>query len=115
MKTGAFLSGDALLFLEIIMRKRKTPLQKELQLLEKQEKRYLEQRQNQSDSRLNRFLEDKVPDKLQKTLEKAFASAFKLIFVKGVQVIEKTYKKQELEKDFKVQDYANQIKMTESH
>lgn len=110
MKTGAFLSGDALLFLEIIMRKRKTPLQKELQLLEKQEKRYLEQRQNQSDSRLNRFLEDKVPDKLQKTLEKAFASAFKLIFVKGVQVIEKTYKKQELEKDFKVQDYANQIK-----
>lgn len=110
MKTGAFLSGDALLFLEIIMRKRKTPLQKELQLLEKQEKRYLEQRQNQSDSRLNRFLEDKVPDKLQKTLEKAFASAFRLIFLKGISVIEKTYKKEELEKDFKVQDYANQIK-----
>ena len=92
------------------MRKRKTPLQKELQLLEKQEKRYLEQRQNQSDSRLNRFLEDKVPDKLQKTLEKAFASAFRLIFLKGISVIEKTYKKEELEKDFKVQDYANQIK-----
>ena len=110
MKTGAFLSGDALLFLEIIMIKRKTPLQKELILLEKQEKRYLEHRQSQSDSKLNKFLEDKVPDKLQKTLEKAFASAFKLIFVKGVSVIEKTYKKQEIEKDFKVQDYASQIK-----
>lgn len=110
MKTGAFLSGDALLFLEIIMTKRKTPLQKELILLEKQEKRYLEHRQSQSDSKLNKFLEDKVPDKLQKTLEKAFASAFKLIFVKGVSVIEKTYKKQEIEKDFKVQDYASQIK-----
>lgn len=110
MKTGAFLSGDALLFLEIIMRKRKTPLQKELQLLEKQEKRYLEQRQKQNDSKLNKFLEDKVPDKLQETLEKAFCSAFRLIFLKGISVIEKTYKKEELEKDFKVQDYANQIK-----
>lgn len=98
------------MFLEIIMIKRKTPLQKELILLEKQEKRYLEHRQSQSDSKLNKFLEDKVPDKLQKTLEKAFASAFKLIFVKGVSVIEKTYKKQEIEKDFKVQDYASQIK-----
>lgn len=110
MKTGVFLSGDALLFLEIIMRKRKTPLQKELQLLEKQEKRYLEQRQKQNDSKLNKFLEDKVPDKLQETLEKAFCSAFRLIFLKGISVIEKTYKKEELEKDFKVQDYANQIK-----
>ena len=64
------------MFLEIIMRKRKTPLQKELQLLEKQEKRYLEQRQKQNDSKLNKFLEDKVPDKLQETLEKAFSSVF---------------------------------------
>lgn len=92
------------------MIKRKTPLQKEKLLLEKQEKRYLEQRQKQNDSKLNKFLEDKVPDKLQETLEKAFCSAFRLIFLKGISVIEKTYKKEELEKDFKVQDYANQIK-----
>lgn len=92
------------------MIKRKTPLQKEILLLEKQEKRYLEQRQKQSDSKLNKLLEDKVPDKLQETLEKAFCSAFRLIFLKGISVIEKTYKKEELEKDFKVQDYANQIK-----
>lgn len=92
------------------MIKRKTPLQKEKLLLEKQEKRYLEQRQKQNDSKLNKFLEDKVPDKLQETLEKAFCSAFRLIFLKGISVIEKTYKREELEKDFKVQDYANQIK-----
>lgn len=92
------------------MIKRKTPLQKEKLLLEKQEKRYLEQRQKQNDSKLNKFLEDKVPDKLQETLEKAFCSAFRLIFLKGISVIEKTYKKEELEKEFKVQDYANQIK-----
>lgn len=79
-------------------------------LLKKQEQRFLEHRQTQEDSRLNRFFEDKIPDKLQTTLEKAFFSAFKLIFVKGVSVIEKTYKREELEKDFKIHDYANQIK-----
>lgn len=35
----------------------------------------------------------------------------RLIFVKGVSVIEKTYKKEELEKDFKIHDYTNQIKI----
>lgn len=92
------------------MIKRKTPIQKEMLLLKKQEQRFLEHRQKQGDSRLNQFLEDKIPDKLQATLEKAFFSAFKLIFVKGVSVIEKTYKREELEKDFKIHDYANQIK-----
>lgn len=92
------------------MMKRKTPIQKEVLLLKKQEQRFLEHRQKQEDSRLNRFLEDKIPDKLQTTLEKAFFSAFKVIFVKGVSVIEKTYKREELEKDFKIHDYANQIK-----
>lgn len=92
------------------MIKRKNSLQKELILLKKQEQRYLDKRQEQSDSRLNRFLEDKIPEKLQNTLEKAFSSAFKLIFIKGVQVIEKTYKKEELEKDFQIRDFANQLK-----
>ena len=92
------------------MIKRKTPLQKEKLLLEKQEKRYLEQRQKQNDSKLNKFLEDKVPDKLQETLEKAFCSAFRLIFLKGISVIEKTYKKEELEKDFKVRDFSLDLK-----
>lgn len=92
------------------MIKRKTPIQKEMLLLKKQELKFLEHRQKQEDSRLNRFLEDKIPDKLQTTLEKAFFSAFKLIFVKGVSVIEKTYKKEELKKDFKICDYANQMK-----
>lgn len=92
------------------MMKRKTPIQKEMILLKKQEERFLRRRQEENDSRLNRFLEDKIPDKLQETLKKAFSSAFRLIFVKGVSVIEKTYKKEELEKDFKIHDYANQIK-----
>ena len=95
---------------EQFMIKRKTPIQKEMLLLKKQEQRFLEHRQKQGDSRLNQFLEDKIPDKLQAMLEKAFFSAFKLIFVKGVSVIEKTYKREELEKDFKIHDYANQIK-----
>lgn len=92
------------------MIKRKTPIQKEMLLLKKQEQRFLERHQEKENSRLNRFLEDKIPDKLQETLEKVFSNAFKLIFIKGVSIIEKTYKKEELEKDFKIHDYANQIK-----
>ena len=89
------------------MIKRKTPIQKEMLLLKKQEQRFLERHQEKENSRLNRFLEDKIPDKLQETLEKAFSNAFKLIFIKGVSIIEKTYKKEEMEKDFKIHDYAN--------
>lgn len=96
------------------MMKRKTPIQKEVLLLKKQEQRFLEHRQKQEDSRLNRFLEDKIPDKLQTTLEKAFFSAFKVIFVKGVSVIEKTYKREELERILKFMIMQTRLNVTES-
>lgn len=92
------------------MKKRKTPRQKEIELLEKQESHFLESRQKQKDSKLNELLIDKVPDKLQNALEKAFSKAFGLIFQKGAGIIEKTYNKEEMEKDFKVLDYTNRVK-----
>lgn len=52
---------------ERFMIKRKTPIQKEMLLLKKQEQRFLERHQEKENSRLNRFLEDKIPDKLQET------------------------------------------------
>lgn len=92
------------------MWKRKTPMEKELALLARQEARYLKKRQEQSESGLNEFLADKVPDKLQGTLERAFEKAFALVFEKGVPVIEKTYNKEEIEKNYKIKNYAAQLK-----
>lgn len=51
--------------------------------------------------------EEKVPQKLQETLDAAFAKAFTLIFQKGSSVIEKTYQKDEFEKNYQIQEYAN--------
>ena len=59
-----------------------------------------------------RFLtpEEKVPQKLQETLDAAFAKAFTLIFQKGSSVIEKTYQKDEFEKNYQIQEYAYQLR-----
>lgn len=92
------------------MGKRKTPRQKEMELLQKQEMRYLKRHETPRDSKLNQLLADKVPEKLQGMLEAAFEKAFAFVFEKGVPFIEKTYDKEELKKDFKVQDYRNEVK-----
>ena len=76
-----------------------TPLERELQRLKTEERRYMAKRKNEKESRLNAFLEDKVPDKLQDTLDTAFGTAFSLIFQKGTGVIEKTYNKEKLERE----------------
>ena len=81
-----------------LMQKRLSPLEKEWIKLQKQEQIYMQKRMEKKDSRLNQLLEKKVPQNLQKTLDTAFSKAFYLIFEKGTGVIEKTYKKEELEK-----------------
>ena len=70
---------------------KKTALEREWVRLEKQEARFLSLRAAKQETRLNRMLEEKVPEKLQDTLNTAFAKAFSLIFEKGTSVIEKTY------------------------
>ena len=87
----------------------RSPWQKEIDSLKIKEKKFAEKRMNRQDSALNQFLANKVPDKLQATLDSAFAKAFEMIFEKGTQVIEKTYKKDEMEKEHKVDLYANEI------
>ena len=87
-----------------------TPREKEWGRLLKQEQSFLEKGAHKNDSRLNQFLEDKVPEKLQGTLDAAFAKAFEMIFEKGTGVIEKTYKKEELERQFKINSYAADLK-----
>lgn len=87
-----------------------TPEEKEWKKLLKKEEAYLKKRKEKKESVISSFLEEKIPQKLQETLDAAFAKAFTLIFQKGSSVIEKTYQKDEFEKNYKIQEYAYQIR-----
>ena len=87
----------------------KTPMEKEWDALNKREKKFLTARQEKEDTALNQFLADKVPDNLQDTLDAAFFKAFQLIFEKGTGVIEKTYRREDLEKDFQVKEFSHEM------
>lgn len=89
---------------------KRTPLQKEWEKLEVQEQRFLQKRSEKRESILNQKLEEKIPPKLQKTLDTAFAKAFALIFEKGTGVIEKTYQRAKLEQDYQVRQYTADVK-----
>lgn len=91
------------------MFEKKSVLEKEWLKVEKQEQKFLKCRKEKSDSKLNNFLEQKVPDNLQNTLDAAFAKAFWLVFEKGTGIIEKTYRKDELEKNYQINEYAAQL------
>ena len=89
---------------------KKTPFEKEWDRLEKKESVFLKGRQEKKDTLLNQKLAEKVPEKLQHTLDAAFAKAFSMIFEKGTAIIEKTYRKEELEKTCQVNQYADKIR-----
>lgn len=88
---------------------RKTPLEKEKAKLHKQELAFLEKREHKTDSKLTQVLAEKVPDNLQNTLDTAFSKAFCIVFEKGVGVIEKTYKKDEIKQAYQVNEYATHL------
>ena len=92
------------------MFQKKTPYQREWEKYVKKETKYLEKQLNKKESFLNQKLEEKVPQKLQGTLDAAFAKAFHMIFEKGTAVIEKTYRKEEIEKNYQINEFTNQIK-----
>lgn len=84
--------------------------QKEWDSLAKKEKAYLAQGEEKKTSALNKMLAGKVPPKLQETLNIAFAKAFRLVFENGAKIIEKTYKRGDAERLFKVNRYAVELK-----
>lgn len=89
---------------------RKTPLEKEWDALLKREKTFLAQRAEKQDSLLNQKLAEKIPPGLQNTLDTAFFKAFHLIFEKGTGVIEKTYRRDQLEQTYQVNQYAHHLR-----
>ena len=51
-----------------------------------------------------------MPEKVRVNLEKAFCKAFSVVFQHGNTLIEKTYDKEELQKDHEIQAYAVELK-----
>ena len=92
--------------------KRTSPLEKEYLSLMKDERKFMLKRQEEKVGFLNKTLEGKVPEKLRSTLDAAFCKAFELIFKKGVGAIELTYKKENLQKEFKLRQAVMDIKGT---
>lgn len=88
---------------------KKTPYEKEMAALLKKERRFLKGRAQKKDSFLNTQLAKYVPEKLQSTLDSAFAKAFGLIFEKGTKVIEKTYNKENRKIDYYENEYTNSV------
>lgn len=87
---------------------RKSPLEKEWESLIKKEQDFLKKRQEKKDSFLNQKLAEKVPEKLQSTLDGAFFKAFTVIFEKGTSIIEKTYRRDDIEKKHKINAFADE-------
>lgn len=78
----------------------KTVMQKEIERLRRAERWFLRKQLDREPTKLDLFLEDKVPAKLEATLDKAFAKAFHLIFSKGSSIISKTFSTEKLIEEF---------------
>lgn len=86
------------------------PMEKEWNNLIRQEEKFLSKRMEKKESFLNQKLQEKVPEKLQGTLEQAFGKAFSLIFDKGTGIIEKTYNREEMEKVYQINEYTDEVR-----
>lgn len=89
----------------------KAAVQKELAVLQKQEDKLMRAATKQRPaSSWKTELEKKVPDKVYHSLKIAFGKAFSIVFEKGTGIIEKSYNKESLHQNQKVQHYAVQLK-----
>lgn len=83
----------------------KAACEKELKYIAKQERK-LQKQAMASEKTWKTMIESVIPEKIYVNLRAAFATAFNIIFEKGVDVFEKTYSKDRLLKDFEDQDLA---------
>ena len=71
---------------------------------------FLKQHRIPKESLLNQLLADKVPEKLQSTLDAAFEKAFSLIFENGTGVIDKTFQKGKMQDTYQMNEFADSLK-----
>lgn len=85
-------------------------LDAELRKLQKRELRKMKQAKKERSNGLLLRVEEKIPHKVLSGLKKAFRKVFFLVFSKGAGVIEKTFDKDVLQKDYAVRNYAVDLK-----
>ncbi len=85
-------------------------IEKELRKIEKTEERLRRQAEKKTTPAWKSKLEEKIPDKVMTGLQKAFLKAFCMLFEKGSVLIEKTYNRDSIEKDFQIKDFAVDLK-----
>ena len=89
---------------------RLTEREKEWNRMNKAEQAFLSKGYHKKESRLDQILAEKIPEKLQTTLDAAFAKGFEAILEKGTLLIEKTYNKEEIELQHQINAYAVAMK-----
>lgn len=88
----------------------KIAIQKELQLVQKQENRLERVALQAKPVTWKTGLESKIPEKIYAGLESAFCKAFALVFNQGLKIIEKSYNKETIQADYAIRDFAVQRK-----
>ncbi len=84
-------------------------IKKHLTKLNKKEEKMLNNKKGLIDEKLEPLVnkvESFVPEGLKDTLDKAFYSAFKLVFEKGTKVIEKSYNKKRIQSNHNFHDFS---------
>lgn len=82
---------------------------KELRKIEKKEQRLFNHKSNLDFQILTKKLEAKIPPDFHAKLNNVFYHGFKLVFQKGVGVIEKTYNKEKCRSDYDINNYAFEL------
>ncbi len=93
-----------------VMKIKKSPVEKELERIAREEKRLKKQAMEYHAAKWKETLEQKIPSRIHTNLQKAFCMAFELIFERGTNLIEKTYSKDTIEKEFQIHDFAVNLK-----
>lgn len=85
-------------------------LRQELSAVKKQEKKLTARAQRENKPTWKAELQKKVPKKVYNGLESAFCKGFELLFSQGTGLIEKSYNREEIQKDQAIRDFAVRIK-----
>lgn len=84
--------------------------EKEWASLIRKESAYLNKNFIKNENWVQRKFSEKVPDQLEDTLFNAFSLSFKAIFENGTTAIERTMKMKDLENQYKINEYAYELK-----
>lgn len=91
-------------------KRREAALKKELKAVYKLENKMSEAALKSKSATWKSELESRIPEKVYNGLESAFCKGFALVFDQGRVIIEKGYKKENIQADHAIRDFAVQLK-----